>query len=375
MIASTMELLVTGLSHGRHVYKPFLREDDVPTEIRRKPLALQELCRRAILARSTLRGLKGSYIPTLPPILRRRLTTLKAKNFVEVDCAPFMDTFGCFIYHRALAYRVRCSLDGGEYMATHGGICSLTQLAQDFRRWQWVDLMHANIMCIYAVAFDKHTSNLFVIMDVPETTLEGLEVALVSHGLCFPEHFLWKVAQQLASAIMYVEERQLSFGRFDRKNVYVIQNRILMDNKLTWKSTMDTSPHQNRVQSVMLADKVSTGGHYELQASSPSRVSVKCLGNVLTRLAGIGLVDRKKQEPSPVDIPTTVDPSVAPPKVLDTLPVFDGFKPTVPEGSLTYSRDLLDLLASFHTTNLPPLTAVHAKAVDMMSSIAAASAT
>ncbi|KAH9360587.1 hypothetical protein HPB48_008647 [Haemaphysalis longicornis] len=369
-----MDLLVTGMRQGRYVYEPF-RKEGAPVELRRTPRSLQELCRRAILTRATLRGLKGSNIPELPSIMRHRLVTLKAKNFFEVDCAPFVDKFGCLIYNRTLTYRVRCSLDGSEYMATYGGACSLMQLAQDFWRWQWVNVMHENIMCIYALALEKRTSNLFAIMDVPEMTLEGLEDVLVLHGLCFPEHFLWKVAQQITSALMYVEERQLSFGRFDRKNIYIIQSKILMDNKLTWKSNVDTSPHLNCVQSVILGDKASIGGRYELLANSPSHVSVKWLGIVLSRLAGSGLVDRTRQPPPPVDLETTVGPSAVPSEMLDGIPVFDGFKPTAPEGSSTYSRDLWDLLSSFHTTKLPPLGAVHAKAVNMMASIAAQSPT
>ncbi|KAH9379644.1 hypothetical protein HPB48_009392 [Haemaphysalis longicornis] len=250
-----MDLLLTGLRQGRHVYTTFPKEG-APAEPWRKPQSLHERCRRAILARATLRVLKGSDIPELSSIMRRRLTTLEAKNCVEVDCAPFVDTCGYFIYHRTLAYRVRCSLDGSEYMATYGGTCSLMQLAQDIWRWQWVYVMHENIMCIYALVLQKRTSNIFATTDVPQMTQEGLEIVLVMRGLCFPEPFLCEVAQKITSAIMYVEER-LSFGRCERKIIYVNQKRILIDNKLTWKSNVDTSPHQNSAQSVILGDKVS----------------------------------------------------------------------------------------------------------------------
>lgn len=361
-IGGVMELLISGLSHGRHVYNPFPKEG-VASKSRSSPRPLEDLCYRAIIARCSLRRLKGCDLPMLPPIIRRRLTTLSTQDFVEIECAPFTDIFDSNMYHRALTYRVRCSLDGGEYMAAHAN----SPLAADFR--QWVDMVHANLMCVYALAMDS--SNLFLIMDVPEATLKRLEVFLVSQGLCFPEYFLWKVAAQLSSVIGYIEERQLSFGRFDRKNVYVIQDRVLMDNKLTWKSCVDSSSIQNRVQSIVLGDKVSLGGHYELQANSPSKASVMCLGFVLTRLASIALVDRKKQQQPPSSCPTNViDPGTAPPKMLNDIPVFDGFKPRVPEGALTYSSDLFDLLASLHSTNLPSLAAIHAKAVEMMTRIA-----
>lgn len=358
-----MELLISGLSQGRHVYSPFPKECDA-AKPRTSPRHLEDLCYRAIIARSTLRRLKGCDLPMLPPIIRRRLTTLSTQDFVEIECAPFTDIFDCNMYHRALTYRVRCSLDGGEYMAAHAG----SSFVADFR--QWVDTAHANIMCVYALAMDA--SNLFLIMDVPEATLKRLELFLVSQGLCFPEYFLWKVAAQLSSVLRYAEERRLSFGRFDRKNVYVVRNRVLMDNKLTWKSCVDSSPLQSRVQSILLGDKVSLGGHYELQANSPSKTSVMCLGFVLTRLASIALVDRRKQQQQPPSpCPTNViDPGAVPPKMRNDIPVFDGFKPRVPEGALTYSPDLFDLLASLHSTNLPPLAAIHAKAVEMMTLIA-----
>ncbi|KAH8028694.1 hypothetical protein HPB51_018118 [Rhipicephalus microplus] len=312
-----MELLVHGLSQGRHVYHPFPKEGAVPKPVRRTPHTLEDLCYRAVIKVTTLRRLKGSDLPTLPPLIRRRLTTLSTQDFLEIESAPFKDMFDFHMYHRALTYRVRCVLDGGEYMAAHAGTCNSVQLSnEDF--WQWVELAHPNLMCVYALALDADTSNVFLIMEMPDATLKRLEIFLVSQGLCFPEYFLWKVAEQLSSVIMYVEERQLSFGRFDLKNVYLVRDRLHLDNKLTWKSCVDASPIRNRVQSIFLGDKVNIGGHYELQANSPSSASVI---------------------------------------------------PPCPRVPITYSSDLFDLLVSLHSTNLPPLSAIHAKAVEMMALI------
>lgn len=358
-----MELLVHGLSQGRHVYHPFPKEGAGPKPARRTPHTLEDLCYRAVIKVTTLRRLKGSDLPTLPPLIRRRLTTLSTQDFLEIESAPFKDMFDFHMYHRALTYRVRCVLDGGEYMAAHAGTCNSVQLSnEDF--WQWVELAHPNLMCVYALALDTDTSNVFLIMEMPDATLKRLEIFLVSQGLCFPEYFLWKVAEQLSSVIMYVEERQLSFGRFDLKNVYLVRDRLHLDNKLTWKSCVDASPIRNRVQSIFLGDKVNIGGHYELQANSPSSASVMCLGFVLTRLASIALTERKSTSTS-----TDISGLVASPKMRSEGLFFDGFEPAMPEGPITYSSDLFDLLVSLHSTNLPPLSAIHAKAVEMMALI------
>ncbi|KAL3242174.1 hypothetical protein MRX96_021451, partial [Rhipicephalus microplus] len=310
-----------------------------PKPARRTPHTLEDLCYRAVIKVATLRRLKGSDLPTLPPLIRRRLTTLSTQDFLEIESAPFKDMFDFHMYHRALTYRVRCTLDGGEYMAAHAGTCNSVQLSnEDF--WQWVELAHPNLMCVYALALDADTSNVFLIMEMPDATLKRLEIFLVSQGLCFPEYFLWKVAEQLSSVIMYVEERQLSFGRFDLKNVYL------------------------GVQSIFLGDKVNIGGHYELQANSPSSASVMCLGFVLTRLASIALTERKSTSTS-----TDISGLVASPKMRSEGLFFDGFEPAMPEGPITYSSDLFDLLVSLHSTNLPPLSAIHAKAVEMMALI------
>lgn len=358
-----MELLVHGLSQGRHVYHPFPKEGAEPKPVRRTPHTLEDLCYRAVIKVTTLRRLKGSDLPTLPPLIRRRLTTLSTQDFLEIESAPFKDMFDFHMYHRALTYRVRCALDGGEYMAAHAGTCNSVQLSnEDF--WQWVELAHPNLMCVYALALDADTSNVFLIMEMPDATLKRLEIFLVSQGLCFPEYFLWKVAEQLSSVIMYVEERQLSFGRFDLKNVYLVRDRLHLDNKLTWKSCVDASPIRNRVQSIFLGDKVNIGGHYELQANSPSSASVMCLGFVLTRLASIALTERK-----PTSTSTDISGLAASPKMRSEGLFFDGFEPAMPEGPITYSSDLFDLLVSLHSTNLPPLSAIHAKAVEMMALI------
>lgn len=360
-----MELLVHGLSQGRHVYHPFPKEGAEPKAVRKTPHTLEDLCYRAVIKVTTLRRLKGCDLPMLPPLIRRRLTSLNTHDFVEIESAPFKDMFDFHMYHRALTYRVRCTLDGGEYMAAHAGTCNSVQLSNE-SFWQWVELAHPNLMCVYALALDADTSNVFLIMEMPDATLKRLEIFLVSQGLCFPEYFLWKVAEQLSSVIMYVEERQLSFGRFDLKNVYLVRDRLHLDNKLTWKSCVDASPIRNRVQSIFLGDKVNIGGHYELQANSPSSASVMCLGFVLTRLASIALTDRKSSSTS-----TDISGLVATPKMRGEGLFFDGFKPAVPEGPVTYSSDLFDLLVSLHSTNLPPLSAIHAKAVEMMALIMA----
>lgn len=360
-----MELLVHGLSQGRHVYHPFPKEG---TELkpRKTPRTLEDLCYRTVIKRATLRRLKGSDLSELPPLLKRRLTSLSTQDFVEVESAPFRDIFDFHMYHRALTYRVQCPLDGGEYMAAHAGTCSESeQLPDSF--WQWVELAHPNLMCVYALALDADTSNVFLIMDMPDATLKRLEIFLVSQGLCFPEYFLWKVAAQLSSVIMHVEERQLSFGRFDLKNVYAVRDSVHLDNKLTWKSCIDAAPIRNRIQSIFLGDKINIGGHYELQANSPSSASVMCLGFVLTRLASIALVDRRPPVANVLGLGNTEAAS----KLCGGALFFDGFRPCMPEGPVTYSSDLFDLLVSLHSTNLPPLTAIHAKAVEMMTLIMA----
>ncbi|CAN8009533.1 unnamed protein product [Ixodes pacificus] len=351
-----MDLLVHGFGQGRHMYNPFPKIKPPPP--RKTPRTLQDLCHRAVIRQVTLRGLKGRALPSLPPFIRRQLTSLETEDFVEVECAPFRDIFDFNMYHRALTYRVTCPLDGCEYMAAHVGTSDSSRLTIGF--WQWVQLAHPNLMCVYALAQDAQTANLFLIMDTPEATLKRLEIFLVSHGLCFPEYFLWKVARQLSSVIMYVEGQGLSFGRFDLKNVYIVQDRLLLDNKLTWKSWVDSFSFRNRVQSIFLGDKISVGGHYEIQANSPSSTSVVCLGFVLTKLASIALVDRR--------------PSVGIANgggISGKMPFFDGFDPLVPEGPVTYSSDLFDLLVALHSTNPPTLAALHAKAVEMMAQLVA----
>lgn len=350
-----MELLVHSLGRGRHMYNPFPREVPVPPGSK-VPRTLEDLCCRAVVRRATLRGLKGRRVPCLPPLIRRKLTSLRTEDFYEVECAPFRDMFDLNMYHRALTYRVKCPLDGGEYMAAHVGTCDATELSDVF--WQWVELAHPNLMCVYALALDVNTANVFLIMDIPEATLKRLEIFLVSQGLCFPEYFLWKVAKQLSSVIMHVEERGLTFGRFDLKNVYVVRDNLLLDNKLTWKSWVDTFSLRNRVQSIFLGDKINIGGHYELQTNSPSSASVVCLGFVLTKLASIAIVDRRAT-------------ATATPRIGGKIPFLDGFDPMIPEGPVTYSSDLFDILVALHSTNPPPLATIYAKAVEMMAMLKA----
>ncbi|CAN8000490.1 unnamed protein product [Ixodes hexagonus] len=353
-----MELLVHGLGQGRHIYNPFPK--DKPPALK-APRTLQDLCNRTVIRQATLRGLKGRVLPSLPPLIRKQLTSLETDDFVEVECAPFRDIFDFNMYHRALTYRVTCPLDGCEYMAAHAGTFDSSRPSDGF--WQWVQLSHPNLMCVYALARDAKTANVFLVMDIPEATLKRLEIFLVSQGLCFPEYFLWKVARQLSSVIMYVEDQGLAFGRFDLKNVYIVGDKLLLDNKLTWKSWVDSFSFRNRVQSIFLGDKVNIGGHYEVQANSPSNASVVCLGFVLTKLASIALVDRR--------------PSVGLGNggggggMSGKIPFFDGFDPLVPEGPVTYSSELFDLLVALHSTNPPTLATIHAKAVEMMGLLAA----
>ncbi|KAH6925611.1 hypothetical protein HPB50_007992 [Hyalomma asiaticum] len=363
--AATMELLVRGQSQGRQGYHPFPRDGHQAKPACKTPQKLQDLCRRAIIKDATLRRLKDSDLPTLPPLIRHDLTILSTQDFVEIESAPFKDMFDFHMYHRAPTYRVRCTVDGGEYMATHAGTCNSVQHNSE-AFWQWVELAHPNLMCVYALALDADTSNVFLIMEIPDATLKRLEIILACKGLCFPEYFLWKVAEQLSSVIMYVEERQLSFGRFDLKNVYLVGDRLHLDNKLTWKSCVDASPIRNRVQSIFLGDMVNIGGHYELQANSPSSASLMCLGFVLTRLASIALTDRRTS--STFTGMSGLETSF---KINGDVLFFDGFRPAVPQGPTTYSSDLFDLLVSLHSTNLPPLSAIHAKAVEMMALIMA----
>lgn len=348
-----MELLFHGLGQGRHIYNPFPKNKPPPC---RTPRTLQDLCHRAVIRQVTLRGLKGRGLPSLPPFVRRQLTSLETDDFVEVECAPFRDIFDFNMYHRALTYRVTCPLDGCEYMAAHAGTFDQLRSSNDFSRW--VQLAHPNLMCVYALAQDAKTANVFLIMDVPEATLKRLEIFLLSHGLCFPEYFLWKVAHQLSSVAMYVEDQGLSFGWFDLKNVYVVQDKLVLDNKLTWKSWVDS--FRNRVQSIYLGDKINIRSQ-ETQANSPSSASVVCLGFVLTKLASIAFVDRR--------------PSVGigfGGGISGKMSFFDGFDPPVPDSQVTYSSDLFDLLVALHSTNAPTLATIHAKAVEMMAKLLAA---
>ncbi|KAG0436047.1 hypothetical protein HPB47_018170, partial [Ixodes persulcatus] len=206
--AATMDLLVHGFGQGRHMYNPFPKIKPPPP--RKTPRTLQDLCHRAIIRQVTLRGLKGRALPSLPPFIRRQLTSLETEDFVEVECAPFRDIFDFNMYHRALTYRVTCPLDGCEYMAAHVGTSDSSSSSIGF--WRWVQLAHPNLMC------------------------------------------------------------------------------------LTWKSWVDSFSFRNRVQSIFLGDKISVGGHYEIQANSPSSTSVVCLGFVLTKLASIALVDRRPSD-------------------------------------------------------------------------------
>ncbi|KAH6945759.1 hypothetical protein HPB50_009801 [Hyalomma asiaticum] len=361
-----MELLVHGLSHGRHVYHPFPKDRDQAKPTLTTPQSLKDLCCRTVIKEASLRRLKNSDLPTLPPLLRRHLTILSTRDFVELECAPFLDMFDIYMYHRALTYRVRCTVDGAEYMATHVGTCDSMQDNNE-AFWQWVELSHPNLMCAYAVALDVDTSNVFLITELPDATLKRLENILGSQVLCFPEYFLWKVTQQLSSVIMYIEERQLSLGRFNLKDIYLVRDRLHLDNKLMMKSCIDASPIRNRVQSIFLGDTMNIGGHCARQSNSPSSASVKYLGLVLMRLASIAMTDLNTSSTS-TDIS---EPGMPSSRMRDDVLFFDGFRPASPEGLEKYSSDFLDLLGSLNSKNQPPLSAIHGKAVEMMALIMA----
>lgn len=286
----------------------------------------------------------------MPPVLRGRLTTLATIDFVELECAPFKDVFGYDMCHRSLTYRVRCLLDGMEYLAAHVATGDADQFPQT--SWQWVHLMHPNMMCAYALAVDTTGPNTFLIMDVPEATLKGLETYLVSQGLCFPEHYLWKVAQQLSSVIMHAEKQGLAFFKFDLKDVYLVGDRLMLDNGLTGKSWVDAVPslHNVSASSVQVADKKDNHRAAEAICSNASMVR---LGLVLTKLASIALVDRR---------PGSGDWQC---------PFLGGLVATVPEGPTTYSSNFFDLLVLLHSTNPPSVSAVRAEAADMVAALAA----
>lgn len=353
-----MERLIEVFQPGFHTYHPFRVTNATNPAVSQRPRvrSLQELCKYTILSCITLRELKlrQDDIP-LPRPLIHFLQNFTTEDFHETECAPFVDIFDFNFYHRAVTYKVCCKLDGCEYLATHGATQQDLADATKFKeRNAWISSNHSNLMLIYGTVLDELTGNLFYIMNVPQVSLEHIQVMLFSSSLPVPEVELWTLAYQLSSVLLYIHSLGLYYGPFGLDNVFMVNNQIALENELTRKSRFDEGVW-SRIQRSSWQPNVSVRCG-EAESLTPQQLSeaqsVWYLGFVISKFAsthGAG---------SPLLFPIDIPQSFLFYKRCMT---FDAYK--------IYSPELCQLIVSTQNPNFlekPSLTVIRDLSVRMI---------
>ncbi|XP_076316244.1 uncharacterized protein LOC143228776 [Tachypleus tridentatus] len=235
-----MDNLVRALGSGVHSYRPF-QHRYLESENLYKPQNLQKLCKVAIVKISSLRKLKYHKDQIhLPAFLVQYLSSFTTDDFEEIECAPFTDLFNLNFYHRALTYRVRCRLDGQEYLAAYGTAFQQLNETYDEERQRWIKIFHKHLMCVYAEITDESTGNNFFLLDVPQATLEHVHALMFSCGLTIPEGQLWELSYQLSSILLHILSCGLHYGPFGLDNIFMVGNIVVLENELTRKSRIES---------------------------------------------------------------------------------------------------------------------------------------
>ncbi|XP_023222100.1 uncharacterized protein LOC111623663 [Centruroides sculpturatus] len=226
-----MDSLMRSVGFGVHSYHPFRRNTE-----KKHIFDLQYACKCVILRRTGLKRLKSHRLP-LPNLLLRYLTTLSTDEFEELECAPFTDMFDLHFYHRALTYRVRCKLDCNEYLATYDS----DFFPRKDNRSKWMEVVHKYVMSVYAIVVDEPTGNQFYLLDTPTANLESIRGVMLKSKIVLPEDHLWKLVHQLSTALIYLSSTGVDYGSFSLDNLYMVGQRLVLENGLTKKNKLKES--------------------------------------------------------------------------------------------------------------------------------------
>lgn len=238
-------------SPGFHSYHPFRTSGGRPDDETSPPPSmstLQDRCKHCILQRVPLRRLReedgreaaglGGMLP-LP--LLRFLRSFSTEDFVEMDCAPLVDMFELNFYHRAMTYKVRSKYDRCEYVATHGFTAGHDDRPRERAREReaWMHGRgHEHLMLVCGSVTDHETGNVFYLLPVPQVSLEHVQRMLFKSRMTVPEIELWKLAHHLSSALLHVQALGLCYGAFGLDNIFLVDDKIVLENELTRKSRM-----------------------------------------------------------------------------------------------------------------------------------------
>ncbi|XP_015927988.1 uncharacterized protein [Parasteatoda tepidariorum] len=228
-----MEVLFESAGPGVHCYSPFLK-----SQSKNITFSLEELCKNVILKCITLRRLATCVMELpLPKRLAQYITELTTMDFEQIECAPFCDIFSLNFFHRALTYRVMCLRDGQEYMISYG-YSPVEDLKLIYSHEKWVQAQHKNIMCICATVKDLTTENVFYVYDQPYASLEQLWNVFCNRNQMIPDIFFIRLTTDVCEALRYILLQGLRYNCFGLDNIFVVHDRLVIENGLMRKKTI-----------------------------------------------------------------------------------------------------------------------------------------
>lgn len=224
------------------------------------PAPLTHLCRNQLVAHFGLRALRQLLLlMRAPKCVAKFLSTINAKECIVRSPAPLLDVFAEPFFHRAVTWRVVCSLDGQPYLATyaHTDMASLQE-----RRWltacwgeagdpvggAWLWCDHPHIMRVWGLVLDDVTGNTFYLLDTPIATLDQIQSRLTLWSVRVPESLIWCVVASVASALRHTLSHALQYAPLLLSNVFILDHAIAIENGLTRKKQLTvcsgcSSPH------------------------------------------------------------------------------------------------------------------------------------
>ncbi|GIX71901.1 SOCS box domain-containing protein [Caerostris darwini] len=236
-----MEILFRSVGPGVHCYSPFLKSSNSSSTIN-----LEELCKNTILRCITLRRLAtGVNKLPLPKLLKRYITELTTEDFEQIECAPFCDVFSFNFFHRALTYRVVCLRDKQEYIITYG-YSPVEDEKLIAGHEEWVKVQHKNIMCICATVKDTSTNNVFYVYDQPFASLGQFWSVFCEKNYPIPDVFFTRLTADLCEALKHVLSNGLHYSHFGLENIFIVHDRLVLENGLMRKSTKFITNSINR---------------------------------------------------------------------------------------------------------------------------------
>ncbi|CAL4130949.1 unnamed protein product, partial [Meganyctiphanes norvegica] len=122
----SLQNLLQHLGGTSHTYHPFRRKNSLrghsvgsSQAVEKAPPSLLLLCRNTLLNTFGLRRLRRTLIRAgAPRVLVRLISTLTAGECQSEGMAPLLDVFAQPFFHRAVTWRITCSLDHQPYLTT-----------------------------------------------------------------------------------------------------------------------------------------------------------------------------------------------------------------------------------------------------------------